>query len=270
MVRISTWVSARPSAGDAPGGLEPVSPGMRMSMRTTSGARAVTLHRLRPSPASPTTSMSSAVRSSTENPARTRAWSSTTTTRITAGILVVGDAGIDTEAAIGGGPDVERSAVDGDPLAHADQAVAAGSLGRPPCREPSSDTTTADCRPVARRAVRSPGALGVAQRVGERLLHDAVRRQLDAGRQVRGAVRDVQVDGQPGVGHLVGQAGRSADPGVGVPSPWLTAAHQAEDRRRISARLDRLVREMCSRARRAWPRPGSCRSRACRHPPGRR
>ena len=62
----------------------PSIPGIRMSIRTTSGRSLETSSTAAcPSAASPTTSMSSADRSRTANPPRTRAWSSAIATRIT-------------------------------------------------------------------------------------------------------------------------------------------------------------------------------------------
>ncbi len=60
----------------------PLSSGMRMSIRTTSGSSAATWRTAsRPLTASPTTSMSGIAPSSTENPSRTIIWSSAISTR---------------------------------------------------------------------------------------------------------------------------------------------------------------------------------------------
>ena len=62
----------------------PSVPGIRTSIRTTSGLSArTTLTASAPSPASPTTSMSGCVARIEHSPARTSPWSSATTTRIT-------------------------------------------------------------------------------------------------------------------------------------------------------------------------------------------
>src|SRR5439155_1212973 len=62
----------------------PSTPGIDRSIRTTSGARpAASSTASAPSPASPTTSTSPAFASTCTIPARTTAWSSATTTRIT-------------------------------------------------------------------------------------------------------------------------------------------------------------------------------------------
>ena len=99
--------------------------GMRMSMSTTSGrSRPTSATASAPSAASPTTSMSSAEPSSTTKPLRTSAWSSATATRITRRLLV-GQPATTRKPPPGFGPGLERAAVHRDPLAHADEAVAA-------------------------------------------------------------------------------------------------------------------------------------------------
>ena len=131
-MRIRTRVAAvAVVAGDAARRLEPVHLGHADVHQHHVGALAP--HELdaprAPSAASPTTSMSSAERSSTAKPLRTSAWSSATATADHVGVPVREAARATRKPPPARGPGLERAAVDADALAHADQAVAA--VGRP-------------------------------------------------------------------------------------------------------------------------------------------
>ena len=105
---------------------------MRMSMTITSGAAlAACSIASRPSAASATTSMSGSPSRIMRKPARISSWSSTIRTRIVIRRRSrVGEPRLDREAAALARPGRERAAVQGDPLAHADEPVAARIGGR--------------------------------------------------------------------------------------------------------------------------------------------
>ena len=95
------------------------------------------------------------------------------------------------ESAAGAAPASRSPPQQRDPLAHPDQPVP-----RPGAASPARGRRRRDLEPSASRVVADPhlgrGAAGVLERVGQRLLHDPVRRQVDAGRQRAGARRRVR------------------------------------------------------------------------------
>src|SRR3954470_22139345 len=141
------------------------------------------------------------------------------------------------EAATGPGAHLEPAAVEGDPLAHADQAVPAVRLARCPGAvvvdlEPQRLGFVDDDDPCGRGA-------GVLERVGERFLDDAIGRELDAGRQRLGFAVDDEVGGQAGPPQLfgerreVGQAGLGCERGRAL---WLLV-HDADEATHVGQRL---------------------------------
>ena len=153
-----------------------------------------------PSAASPTTSMSSSASSSTRRPARISAWSSASTTRITAGTAVTG------RAARRAAPGSRR------PGRGPASSVAAHAL-RPAracrrCRGPAVAVGTAAPRPSSTtsmsrivgscdRRSRARPRPGVAHHVGERLLHDAVGGHVDRrGQTAPSTASTAQLDRQ--------------------------------------------------------------------------
>ena len=107
-------------------------------------------------------------------PARTTAWSSTRTTRITER-----DLGDDRRASLGRRFDGEAAVQERDPLAHPDEAEAAvAGLVR---READAVVLDhgSDGVPLAGHEHAHPGGPGVLDHVRQRLLDDAVERGLD-------------------------------------------------------------------------------------------
>ena len=121
---------------------------MRMSISTTSGSRRPALWIASwPLDASPTTSRSSWFSSTSRKPARTSDWSSAIRTRMLTRLHR--QPGADAEPAGRAAADVERAAVERDPLAHPDQAVAAAVARRPRGGpRPSSATSSSTARRV--------------------------------------------------------------------------------------------------------------------------
>src|SRR4051794_16036758 len=141
------------------------------------------------------------------------------------------------EAATGPGAHLEPAAVEGDPLAHADQAVPAVLLARCP------GAVVADLKPQRLGLVDDgdPGGrgAGVLERVGERFLHDAIGRELNARRQRLGFAVDDEVRWQAGPPQLlgerreVGQAGLRCECGRAL---WLVL-HDADQATHVGQRL---------------------------------
>src|SRR6266508_185781 len=157
----------------------PSSPGMRMSISTRSGSRlAVRATASSPSPASPTTSMSSCASSSARNPARTSTWSSTSST------LITGPPPSGSPGRRGGSRGAVRLAVlpvagegqAGQDLEAAARAAAARAAAVVVHLHGQVGVAVGDADGGARRA-------GVPGDVGEGLLHDAEGGQVDAGGQ---------------------------------------------------------------------------------------
>src|SRR3954454_1220508 len=117
------------------------------------------------------------------------------------------------EAATGPGAPLEPAAVQGNPLAHADQAVPAILLARCP------GAVVADLEPQRLRLVDDgdPGGrgAGVLERVGERFLHDAVGRELNARGQRFGFAVDDDVGWEAGPLQRLGERREVAQAGLG-------------------------------------------------------
>src|SRR5262249_10829984 len=117
----------------------PLSPGIMMSISTTSGRwDLIRLSASRPSAASPITSTPARLCSKRRMPARIRRWPSASNPRIGfmvcsfgVGRLGHGEAGADAGAVAGAGLDGQGAAEQLDSLLHAQKAEA-GPLGRPP------------------------------------------------------------------------------------------------------------------------------------------
>ena len=218
-------VAARPSV-----------PGMRMSMSTTSGAGLADEprrpRRRRPPRRRPRGRRRASI--STRKPARSRAWSSASTTRIVigSGSGVKGRCTATRNRSVPRRPGVDGAAARGHPLVHADQPEpAAGGVGR------AGRQVVLDDQVDGRRGAGElePGpAVAVALGVGEGLLDDAVgaaswhgRRARRAGvagacgcrpgarrrRTRRSARRDRRARGPAAVGAVCAVAGSPSSPG---------------------------------------------------------
>ena len=127
----------------------------------------------------------------------------------------------------------------------------------PPCR--SSVTRSARCgRPVRDRHLGRVAA-GVLDHVRQRLLHDAVDRELDGARQRSGLTLDDDAHREPGVGEPIGQRVDVVDPrrrspvGIAVEA----AEHMVELAERLATdRLDGRERR-CARLRVAFEHPAA-------------
>ena len=73
------------------------------------------------------------------------------------------------------------------------------------------------------------GAAGVLERVGERLLHDAVRGQVDTGTEVARLTVDGQLDGKAGRSRLRDELLELRHPGLRGESELLAALAQQAD-----------------------------------------
>src|SRR5690606_26551344 len=167
----------------------PSIPGIRRSMRTTSGSSAAALSTASlPSAASPTTSKASSLANIPRKPSRTTGWSSTRSRRI-------GASGIshhphdrqghrDGGPSAGGGLHLEASVELFDACLHRPQPVAA--VLRCVRREPPTVVADVDGDdvPDVREGDPHPGSLGVLGDVGERLLHRPQERDFDLGMEV--------------------------------------------------------------------------------------
>src|SRR5271165_5718326 len=152
----------------------PVSVGISMSVMKTSGRACCTVRRASsPLRARAMTSMSSSISSNAASAPRTMAWSSAITTRIlsrlTGDTLSVSQSGggcgegqMNDESGSGLGLALERAADGLQPLAHAAQTVALGSVG---AATVVGDLQHALCL-VATEADAAPLRLGVAHDVG--------------------------------------------------------------------------------------------------------
>src|SRR6266567_3434447 len=178
----------------------PSIPGMRMSMSTTSGSSRTAVSTASAlSLASPTTSMSSSPLRMDRNPARTREWSSTTSTRI--GPITILSAHRDA------GPHPPPSTVDrprfagatesSGPLLHAPHPVTACQGGGRPLvaiiHDLDDNSAVVDLDPDLRLADG-----GVAQHVRESLLDDAVPGVADGCGQGGRHPGHFEVDGEAG------------------------------------------------------------------------
>ena len=145
--------------------------------------------------------------------------------------------GADRKPPPGRGPAVERAAEQRDPLAHADQTVAARRRpGRRPARDRRRPPRSRSRRP---RSARDAGvrAAGVLQHVRQRLLDDAVRRQVDPGgqRPRRPSVDDST--GEPGArGRVSSNSSRCGEARLRRPARLRSSsAFRIPSSRRISA-----------------------------------
>src|SRR5688572_24694862 len=187
----------------------PSSSGMRMSIKTTAGRkRAAFSTASSPLLASATTSMSGSPESSMRKPARTIDWSSATRTRTVIGfercscvLPVKGEARAEDEAPVGCGPRVHLAAVDLHPFADADEAVAE-TVGRRGARAVVDDFELDLVGAITDDHVGVAG-VRVLERVGQALLHDPIRRQLDRAREREGVTVHVQPDRKPGAADVL-------------------------------------------------------------------
>ena len=221
----------------------PSSSGIRMSMRITSGCRrAAWTTASRPLLASATTSMSGSSASSSRKPARTIDWSSTTSTR-----MVIGR---HRAAAAGHGRGSRRPGRVRRTSRRRRPSPARGCRpDRVPARRPS--TRLAACAVVAHLEPQLVGLVGhrdlgragagVLEAVGQPLLHDAVRRQVEAGGQGdRARPATWRSTAIPAAPYVVRRArSRSASPGCGASSSSSPSSRIALSNRRISARAVR-------------------------------
>src|SRR6202035_3762843 len=192
----------------------PSTPGMRMSISTTSGRSVRTASMAAdPSAASPTTSRSGCASRIMRKPARIRAWSSTMRTRIkpppcppprageglwtptpcpppeAEGLLtgigggnIQGQAGVDREAARWVAPGLELAAEERDTLAHPDQPMSRrGGRITPVAGAVVADVESEHRFRVMHPDINAPGAR-MLENVGGCLLHDSVGGQVDGRR----------------------------------------------------------------------------------------
>ena len=235
--------------------------GMRMSMRITSGRcwRATSMASS-PVPASATTSMSSWIRRTMAKPPRTSAWSSTTATRMLmpARPRWAGGRRPGTRRPGAAGPPGSRPAVGPVPASRrcpcpADRRCCrseptGGSAGRngPAAAEggseplPSSTTSIDDPVPVAAEPHLGAGTgTGVLEHVGERLLDDAVREQVDAGRKLpRQPIRG-QRDVQARPAGLLDEPGEVREAGLGAQP--VEAGLRSQDPEQVAQLVQRLA-----------------------------
>ena len=170
--------------------------------------------------------------------------------------LLVGQPGRDPEPAAGLRARLERAAVHRDPLAHADQAVAAAALGAA-VDAPAvvGDLEAERTRLVAHDAPSPCAGPGVLQHVGERLLHDPVRGEVDAARQLHPRRRRTTTStGTPGAVELADEPVELGEPGrgrvrgraaLGLVGLAQHAEHAADlGQRRAADARDRLERAL--------------------------
>src|SRR4051794_35733650 len=147
------------------------------------------------------------------------------------------EARADAEAAAGSGSDLELAAVEGDPLAHADQSVPAVRLAR--CAgaivvdlEPQRVRLVVHSDPCARGA-------GVLERIRERFLHDAIGGELDPGRQRLGLAVDDEVRWQAGSPQLLGERRKVGEAGLGSECgrALRLVLHDADEAAHVGQRL---------------------------------
>ena len=204
-----------------------------------------------PSPASPTTSMAGSTSKILRRPARTRGWSSTSRTPIRhRAAPSSGSRARDREAAAGARPGVELPAVQRDPLPHADQPVPAGRRSAPAPPAVVGDLDPQLAGAVAGSRTRTRRRRRVLERVGQRLLHDAVGRHVQPGRQrPRLARRPAARPASPACAHAR-RPGRRAGPApaAGRSSGSLVVARRTPTSRRSSASVERPGRSICTSA----------------------
>ena len=218
-------------------------------MRTTSGvSRRALSTACVPSEHSPTTSMSSSASRIIRKPARISAWSSTSSTRMLMPAPAVGwgAARAPRSRRPARGPPA-RAPVHRGALAHADEAVAAAGVAQLVVVARAL-AVVLDAQHDLVRLVRDrhagARARRVLERVGERLLDDPVRRQVDPGGQLdrRRRSRAAPRAGPPRArGAPARRRARcSARPRAVAPSPRRTGPNRC----RISASASRPVRSI--------------------------
>src|ERR1700730_4749824 len=212
----------------------PSTPGIRMSIRTTSGSSVRTASiAADPSPASPTTSRSGWASRIIRNPARISAWSSTMRTRIEPppcppprageGLLPAialnwggseGQAGVERESARGIASRFKLPAEKRDPLPHANQPVSRRGGGVAAVAGAVIANVEGEHRlRVVHPDVDAPGAR-VFEDVGRGFLHDPVGGQVDGGwTRTRFAIH-AGVDLESGGAQSLDQAAQLADAGL--------------------------------------------------------
>ena len=221
-----------------------------MSISTTSGSssRAPAATASSPSAASPTTRRSGSASSSARNPARTSAWSSASSTPDHAGTRSCQrEPGRDPEAAVR--PRTARRACRRAPPARSRMPQQARSPS-PTLGRGAGAVVDAPRRPAGRLATQPDGRgrrPGVPADVGQRLLHDPVRGQLDG----------------PGSGRRRSRHRSTGRPAARRAGPASTSSSSAVQRRAPALRGASPVvraarRAPCAprRARPGWP-PGS-------------
>ena len=238
--------------------------GIRMSMRITSGRcwRATSMASS-PVPASATTSMSSWIRRTMAKPPRTSAWSSTTATRMLtrARLRWAGGRRPGTRRPAAAEPPGSRPAVAPAPASRRCHAPPTGPTGDPAGRsrpadlpvgmdQPPPKAAPSRCRrrrtsmtmpvPVAAEPHLGAGTgTGVLEHVGERLLDDAVREQVDAGRKLpRQPVRR-QRDVQARPAGLLDEPGEIREAGLGAQP--VEAGLRSEDPEQVAQLVQRLA-----------------------------
>src|SRR5581483_530986 len=142
----------------------------------------------------------------------------------------------DREAAFGPRTGVELAAEDGDPLPHADQPVAAAAaVARTAAVVEDLERELAG--PVGDTDDRGRPA-AVLERVRQRLLDDAVRRQVDAERDWSLFALDSQVDRQTGIAHPVRELVEVGEAALRRIAELLRAlAEQADEAPHLDERL---------------------------------
>ncbi len=230
VVSTTTWTDAREgSATIVRVAASPSTFGIRMSITTTSGSNCrVSSIAAVPSSASPTTSMSSSASSSIRKPALSSTWSSAMTDANHDGFRRRGHGGwtddgarqrqpgADGEPAAWAGTGDHVPADGGRPFGHAGDAVPAAPVGID--RRRRAPTVVDDLDPhrigfVADGHRRRRVHARVAHHVGQRLLHDAVRGEVDRRRNGRRSGVAVDGDGDAGVAGVLDQR-------VDLVEPW--------------------------------------------------
>ena len=150
----------------------------------------------------------------------------------------------DDEAAARIAARVEAAAVERDPLAHADETVAAAGGARGASRAVVDDLELERVGAVADVDGRARIA-GVLERVGQRLLHDPVGRQLDPDRELPSLALDAELDGKARLAELPDEGRHVVEPRLGRQRLVRVAAEHAEQAAHLGERaapalLDRL------------------------------
>ena len=202
----------------------PSTPGIRTSMSTMSGrVDATRLTASAPSSASPTTSRSGSVSRIIRRPRRTSAWSSAMRTVEPPDVVhagaAVGSTATSSNPPSARGPRPQRPSVDRDALAHTDEPVPASGVdthvgvavtgdARPRLADAGPVIDDLEPHGVAVIGDHDRGVAGtvrVSQRVGQPLLKQPVRREVDAAGQLTGVAGDRDRHRQPGRAELLGQ-----------------------------------------------------------------